>query len=690
MGLVPIAAQTISVSNFYLDETDLTASRNPVYDQNGDKCALIRVQTTQKGFLFDVGSAGVQEVDENHVGEIWVYVPYGVRHISIRHQQLGSLSKYEFPVAIQKTRSYILELSSSTIRTIVEEQITSQYLVFQVEPNDAMVKLDNEFLDVVNGMAMKLVSFGNHEYTIESADYHTFHGTVNVHDSNDKVMVNVSLKPKCGWLDVSLGAQIDEAKVYIDNRLFGETPIELGRIPSGSHQIKIVHKLYMTYEGTINVEDGDTLRFSPNLQASFVNAQISADTKDEIWINGENVGRGEWTGRLASGVYVFETRRPNYETKKVQREIQGTGQNLSLKLDSPSPIYGTINVGVSPALSDIYLDGNLVGKTPMLIRDVLQGEHNIEITAPDYSRMNRTVIVKRNEVSNVEGTLSHIDLDIEKAKSYYKEGQFSKCFEILTHNEKNLDPYATYLLGCLYYEGKGGAPKNLSKVIACYTQAAEANLREAQSALASMYYLGEGVKEDVSKAIELYKKAADAGNGKACFNIALIYQNNMRNEDKAQYYFKRAVECGIVEAKQYINGDYEKKTQLTNRAKQGDLDAMFELGGLYYNKQKYNDAFSLYKKAAEKGHPGAQNSLASMYYLGEGVSENITPALLWYNKAANQGYGSACYTLGLIYLNGSGVGKNVKKAYSYFKRADQLGVKEAKNKLIACEEILKF
>ena len=86
-------AQTISVSRFELADNDLTAQNRStmVEDQNGDKCALIQVQTTQKGFSFDVGSAGVLKTDEDHVGEIWVYVPYGVRHISIRHPQLGAL-----------------------------------------------------------------------------------------------------------------------------------------------------------------------------------------------------------------------------------------------------------------------------------------------------------------------------------------------------------------------------------------------------------------------------------------------------------------------------------------------------------------------------------------------------------------------------------------------------------------------
>ena len=62
-------AQDISVTEFYLDEKDLTANgRHAVEDQNGDKCALIRVQTTQKGFSFDVGSAGITKVEDDCIG----------------------------------------------------------------------------------------------------------------------------------------------------------------------------------------------------------------------------------------------------------------------------------------------------------------------------------------------------------------------------------------------------------------------------------------------------------------------------------------------------------------------------------------------------------------------------------------------------------------------------------------------
>ena len=45
-GITALEAQTISVTNFYHEGSDLTPKHNPVEDQNGNRCALIRVQTT--------------------------------------------------------------------------------------------------------------------------------------------------------------------------------------------------------------------------------------------------------------------------------------------------------------------------------------------------------------------------------------------------------------------------------------------------------------------------------------------------------------------------------------------------------------------------------------------------------------------------------------------------------------------
>lgn len=153
-------AQKISVSRFILAESDLTAqNRNTsVEDQNGDKCALIRIQTTQKGFSFDVGSAGIQKVDDNHVGEIWVYVPFGVRHISIRHPQLGSLPNYDFPITIEKARTYIMEITSDKVFVNYYDDTRKQKLHIKVIPANSKFTL--------NGMNVPLDKNGESTHII--------------------------------------------------------------------------------------------------------------------------------------------------------------------------------------------------------------------------------------------------------------------------------------------------------------------------------------------------------------------------------------------------------------------------------------------------------------------------------------------------------------------------------------------
>ena len=85
-------AQGIAVEKFEAAPEDLTANLQgtQVLDQNGDVCALIRIQTTQKGFVFDVGVLGITKTDDNKVGEIWVYVPKGVKRIAIRSSAVWS------------------------------------------------------------------------------------------------------------------------------------------------------------------------------------------------------------------------------------------------------------------------------------------------------------------------------------------------------------------------------------------------------------------------------------------------------------------------------------------------------------------------------------------------------------------------------------------------------------------------
>ncbi len=112
----------ISVKSFRKLETDLDARVNePIKDFNGNLSAIIKVVTTQTGFSFDCGQIGVVKT-VNKPAEIWVYVPYSTKHISISHPEFGMLRDYRFDQPIVEATVYELVIISEKVEVIVKKE----------------------------------------------------------------------------------------------------------------------------------------------------------------------------------------------------------------------------------------------------------------------------------------------------------------------------------------------------------------------------------------------------------------------------------------------------------------------------------------------------------------------------------------------------------------------------------------
>ena len=175
-------AQNISVSSFKLLENDLTANTAGTMerDQNGKVAALIKVVTTEQGFVFDGGMVGIVKTRQG-VGEVWVYVPQGIKRITIQHPQLGVLRNYDIPISIEEARTYEMVLTTGRVETIVTHAVNKQFVVFCVTPANAVVELGDEVLTVDSeGYATKSMPFGTYDYRVSCANYHTTAGKVTV------------------------------------------------------------------------------------------------------------------------------------------------------------------------------------------------------------------------------------------------------------------------------------------------------------------------------------------------------------------------------------------------------------------------------------------------------------------------------------------------------------------------------
>lgn len=394
-------AQELTVKSFKENTKDLAASTSIRKDNNDEPCALVKVQLTAAGAQFEPNVVGNIAYKVN---EYWVYLPKGSKHLKVKHPNYLTkdivFADYNVPF-LQSKMTYELVIAIPEAYS-TPSVVTSQYLIFKVNPTDALVEVGGDLWENNNGIARKFVPFGDYNYTVQAKDYHPISSSVSVLDPNNKVEVNVNLKPAFGKVTVKETSVTNGANVYIDNKLIGKVPLTIDKIGSGSHQIRIVKAMYKSYEATFTVNDDETTSITPNLEANFSVIRFTVDNDAEIWINDERKGIGEWRGNLEYGDYKVETRKVNHRPQSMVCTISSSADEQTFKLTAPTPIYGSLNVDVTPDGANVFLDGKNVGETPLFLQQVLIGKHLLSIEKTGYNTEKQTVTIGENTTQAVK------------------------------------------------------------------------------------------------------------------------------------------------------------------------------------------------------------------------------------------------------------------------------------------------
>lgn len=290
-NILMMQAQDIVVQSFRLDESDLTANMEGtiVLDQNLQKCALIKVETTQTGFSFDVGTLGVRDTQQK-VGEIWVYVPEGVKRITISHQQLGVLRDYDLGQTLKRAKTYIMKLTTGEVHTTIRQARTSQYVVFQLTPPNAVVELDGELLNTSEGTATKMMRFGTYGYRVNAPDYKPEVGKVTVNDPKNKHVVSVALKPNFAAVTLTVDG---DAEIWVNGERKG-TGSWQGNLGAGTYEFETRKANHRSVSVTRDIQassEPQTIRLqapTPILGEADIN---SSPAMADIYIDGKKVGQ---------------------------------------------------------------------------------------------------------------------------------------------------------------------------------------------------------------------------------------------------------------------------------------------------------------------------------------------------------------------------------------------------------------
>lgn len=406
LSLISYSQGNMKVLSFSKNETDMDARITfKKLDFNGDVAALIKIETTKKNFYFDAGQIGIVDTDNDKVAEVWVYIPKGAIRLKIQHQEYGVLN-YEFPIEIKAATVYNLALSTSETSSQLKETINNQHFVLFIEPKDETVQLsiDNGSpIDITNGEISQYLSRGEHTYQLKSEFYHTETGVVTIGDS--KVVKSITLAPNFGYININANT---EANVSINNLPVGTTPYTSKKLPLGNYSVRLTAPNHTDFsENYVITKGGETINITGNLKSTLSSITLSTDMKDaSIYINNELKGAGDWNGDLPQGTYEVRVSKDGHRSISKTVTVV-TSQPQTIKLDSPTPIYGSLNISSSPIGAEVFIEGKSLGTSPDIFRNVLIGTHTVEIAKPGYKTVTKKVKISEAHITDLSVALTN-------------------------------------------------------------------------------------------------------------------------------------------------------------------------------------------------------------------------------------------------------------------------------------------
>ncbi|KAJ3332617.1 Protein sel-1 1 [Blyttiomyces sp. JEL0837] len=271
-------------------------------------------------------------------------------------------------------------------------------------------------------------------------------------------------------------------------------------------------------------------------------------------------------------------------------------------------------------------------------------------------------------------------------------GNPSKSIKDGTKTNSNSDddkriPYRAQLCKAHYQAGQSLTsgeymPPDWNRGLYYFQWAAAGGHPDAQFEMGDAYEYGRGgLKMDLEKAVEWYRKAAQSGSviGMHALSLAYYYGDGVRENVKLSTRI-------MLEA---ANRGFElSQMEMGLRCENGD-EAIHSIGRLYSEglgvEQDWAIARSWFDKAVDLDHAPAKVSLGRMYFSGNGgIGKDVKKALGLYRAAAEVNDPDAHYALGMCYFKGEGVEKDLNEALKYLVRASNMGQSKAQCELAKC------
>ena len=179
----------------------------------------------------------------------------------------------------------------------------------------------------------------------------------------------------------------------------------------GTYTYRVRAEGYHPDAGKITVDDPKKPSVvTVNLRPNFSNVTLEVDADADIWVDGEPKGTRTWTGSLSAGVHQIECRQDKHETSVMQKTITDQMEGQVIRLDAPRLFAGSLQVNSKPDKATVFLDGKVIGETPLLLNDIPMDQYDLWVVKEgQYTDHFEKIDIRDKESAKVSCTLEKTD-----------------------------------------------------------------------------------------------------------------------------------------------------------------------------------------------------------------------------------------------------------------------------------------
>lgn len=264
------------------------------------------------------------------------------------------------------------------------------YVVIRTSDTDSVIVEINR-----KGEGQVFLEPGSYRYNVSAPNYHVMAGTLIV-DKATPASLTANLKPRFGKVSVESktlrGAAVSIDGSQSDRRI----PCTFEYVPSGVHYVQIVPREGLTLRKRIEVSDNAVTKVSDiKYIKNYVRLGFKAEDSVYILINGAVRGQGFVDSQPFKNSPVRITcRYEGYFDTTILFHFQLGDKDTVITLPKLRAKKGYLVASSIPSDAGIYVDDELVGKTPVSQLQVPIGPHKISINKAGFQGVDTMVTIK--------------------------------------------------------------------------------------------------------------------------------------------------------------------------------------------------------------------------------------------------------------------------------------------------------